>query len=393
MTEKKKILITDGMWQGCITSVQSMGRQGHDVYLVDPHADQSTGKSKYCKGLHVCPAIEDKRAYVDFIIDLLEKESFDLLIPIGDKTVEYLAARKDEITPLTNVILPDYAQVKIADDKCVTAEFARQNGFPIPASYTAQSMENVETIAKEDIFPCIVKMPSETASLGLMIINTPEDFLHFYAREGHIEQYPLIQKFINGDLYGSTAVCHAGEMLNYFMFYIPMRYAAGGAAAYYFSSQDPRLLQITRDMVKRLNWSGFIDFDFLMDEKGEFLLLEINPRLSGGSQFAYKMGVDLPLTYAQLVLENDTRVVTPQYREHRQYRLLLPIEVQYHLKNYRFMHRSFRQIFNIFSKTNINWTDFPLTVSQLKQTWWDCGDIIKKRKFRSEEASLRVYTA
>ncbi len=391
--QKRRILVTDGLWQGCVTTVQSLGRQGHDIYLVDYDPNRSTAKSKYCKGLFVCPHIDNGKAYVDYIIDLLKKEQFDLLVPIGDKTMEYFAARKNELTALTNMIIPDHDLIKIADDKCLTADFAKQHGFLIPPSYTAQSLDQIKEIAREDIFPCIAKMPSETASLGLVIINTPEDFIHFYSQEGHIQKYRLIQKFIQGDIYGSTAVCHEGQLLNYFMIYVPVRYATGGAAAYYYSSNDPKLLDITREMVAKLNWTGFIDFDFLEDQNGDYLLLEINPRLSGGSHFAYRMGVDLPLTYFNLVLQNDTTVVTPRYKDGRQYRLLLPIEVQYHLKNYRMVHKSLGQIFNLTSKTNINWGDMPLTVSQLKQTWWGCADIIKKKKFSKGPASLRVYEA
>lgn len=392
MPDKKKILVTDGLWQGCITTVQSLGRQGHDVYIVDSEPNRSIAKSKYCRGLFQCPHISRKTEYVDYIVDLLGKEKFDLLVPIGDKTMEYFAQRRDELTALTNMVIPDHDLIMIADDKCLTARFAQQHDILVPPSYTAESLEQIKEIAKEDIFPAIAKMPSETASLGLMIINTPEDFIHFYSQPGHIAQYRLIQKFIQGDLYGSTAVCHEGKLLNYFMIYVPVRYATGGAAAYYFSSTDPKLLEITRDLVEKLNWTGFIDFDFLEDENGDYLLLEINPRLSGGSQFAYKMGVDLPLTYFNYVLNNDTTVVTPRYGDHRQYRLLLPIEVQYHIKNHRRMHKCLPELFNITSKTNINWSDWPLTVAQLKETWWGSRDIIRKKKFAAGEPSLKVYS-
>ncbi len=391
MIQAKKILVTDGLWQGSITTIQSLGRQGHEIYLADHDANRSTGRSKYCRKLFTCPHPKDKKNYVDAIIEILAREKFDLLVPIGDQTMEAFAERKDELLKHTRVIIPDHDKILIADDKRLTAKFAQENDILIPISYQISSKEEAKNVARKDIFPCIAKMPSETASEGLMILETREDFLDFYSHDENLQRYTLVQKFVQGDIYGSTAVCHEGQILNYFMFYVPIRYGTGGAASYYYSSNNPTLLEITRDIVRKLNWTGFIDFDFLEDKEGNFVLLEINPRLSGGSQFAHKMGVDLPLTYFNLVLNNDTRVVEPKYRDNKQYRLLLPVEVMYHLRNYRRIHRSFFQIFNLLSCTNINWNDWPLTRSQLKETWWNCRHIIKGRKFIKEEVAIPVH--
>ena len=391
MSVKHKILVTDGLWQGSITTIQSLGRQGHDIYLVDHDPARSTARSKYCKKMYVGPHPKQKKEYVDFVIDLLKREKFDLLVPIGDQTMECFAERKQELLKHTNLIIPDHDKIMIADDKRLTADFAQKNDVLIPISHKINNLEDVERISKLDIFPCIVKMPSETASHGLTIINKPEYFIEFYQNADNLRDYTLVQKFVQGDIYGSTAVCHEGNMLNYFMFYVPIRYGTGGAASYYYSSNNEELLKITQDLVRKLNWTGFIDFDFLQDEKGDFLLLEINPRLSGGSHFAHKLGVDLPLSYLNLVLNNDTKVQPTKYRDNVQYRLLLPVEVTYHLKNYKRIHKSFFQIFNVLGKTNINWTDVALTKSQLQETWWSCRHIIKNKKFIDKPVAIPVF--
>ena len=68
-------------------------------------------------------------------------------------------------------------------------------------------------------------------------------------------------------------------------------------------------------MVRALDWHGAVDFDFLRDATGQYLLLELNPRFSGTINFACKMGVDLPGAYLDLAFDNLKQSYQRDYAE------------------------------------------------------------------------------
>lgn len=375
-----KILVTSGAWQASLACVQSLGRVGHEVYLVDQEPLLAVARSKYCRGQFFSPSEKYKGPYVNFLKDLLAKETFDLLIPISGRCVQYCVDNREMMERYVRLLLPSQEAVTTANSKTRTCAFAIEHNITIPKTYFPPNREEVLKLSEKNIYPCVVKVPISRASQGIYFADNRAELATLFERESFDGQWPIIQEYVEGDMYGVSAVAYEGRMIGYHMFYTFSQFSRGGTPPVTFSTADPRLLEEARNLIAILSWTGAIDLDYLKDKEGRYVLLEINPRFSGSLNFGYRMGVDLPLIYFRLATEGwkEQFPLPSPLPEGTMFRTVFPTEVVrcYQDPAYRWMF--FKNFFRPNTKSNIYWDDPRLLWWQIKEARWWCDDIKRK---------------
>lgn len=366
----KNILVTSGGWQGALSTLQSLGRLGHRIYLLVNSPDIPAVHSKYCKGFFISPRIEQENEYLDFVHKRLKEIPFDALIPISDQAVALFSRHRDQFQALTKIVLPDINTVNVVANKTNIYRFALKNNIPIPETYFPESIQDVRTVSQKNVFPCFIKYPTGSAGTNNFLIETPEKLIHFFDTRAHTEPWPVIQKKINGDFYGLTGVSHQGTILDYFSFYTDYQYSQGGTPPNSYSCRQAGLLRAAGRLIKQLNYTGAFDLDYLKGPEDEFLLLEINPRFSGTLNFSYKMGINLPETLLNLIFEKiEPKPLEKSYKEGVLHRSIFPHEILWCYKTKKHL-QFWLNFLKLGSKTNIYWDDPKLLMAQIKESYW-----------------------
>jgi predicted ATP-grasp superfamily ATP-dependent carboligase len=377
MNQPKKILVTSGAWQASLACIQSLGRKGHEVFLVDNDPRYlAVVHSKYCRGhIDSPPELEEER-YIKFLLKLVKANKYDLLIPISDRCVRYCAKYQEELRKFINFTVPRYDTLMVAVNKTRTYEFAKANNISIPNTYFPVDRPEVFLLAEKELYPCVVKMPMSSASKGVFFVRTKSELMGLYQNNNFDGQWPVIQELVEGDYYSFNAVAYKGKILSYFVHTAPRAYSVGGTLPFSFSVNDPVLWTQANALIAALNWSGAININYLKEKKRGYLLIEINPRFPGGLNFAYRMGVDLPWDYYQLALGgNPSEIEQPAYRTGVLFRTILPTEILWLYKRKGYGPMFLRNFLRFGSKTNIYWDDLKLLWWQIKETRWYCHDI------------------
>ena len=371
-----KILITSGAWQASLACIQSLGRAGHEVYLIDQDPNLAVAHSKYCRGQILSPSEKDEAPYTNFLLDFVKKNHFDVLIPISDYCAQYCAKNQAILERHVRLLLPPEEAFAIAANKAKTYAFAIANEIPIPKTYFPADLKEVLELSKEKIYPAMVKIPNSRASKGVFRVNNQRELVDLFRAEPFEGQWPVIQEFVDGKLFGVSAVAHEGQILGHYMFCTDSHVLQGGTPPIAFSVTDPKLFAQTRHLIAALRWTGAIDLDYLMKKDQGYVLLEINPRFSGSLNFAYRMGVDLPLMYYRLAMEGPKAEFNQrQYKEGARFRTIFPTEIIWCYKYPGYRWTFLKNFFNINSQTNIYWDDPRLIWWQMKETHWLCQDI------------------
>ncbi|GEM_PF-3372018 len=369
------ILVTTGSWNASLIVMESLAKQGHDVYLLDHDPYCAGFHSKYCKEGIVTPAESAGSQYVDAVVDIARLRHFDLLIPISDLSTEFLSAYRERVLPYVPMLLPSKELIELARFKDKAYRFALEKGITIPQTYFPQSISDVTRLAKDLIFPCVVKKSRGTANKGNAYIDNKDKLIHYYEHLAPQDGWPVIQEFVEGDFYGFLAMADRGELLDCLMYKAEQKYATGGMAMYCCSVDDKEFLNTAKRIVKLLHWTGVINIDFIKGQDGRWRFLEINPRLSGSLPFAYKLGVDLPAVYLSLA-----RGQAPKKFEHIRYkpgvmfRFVLPMEIIFAVKNKKHLLKLFGNFFNLKMKTDIPWQDPVLLAWKLRHLRWHWQD-------------------
>ncbi len=374
-----KILVTSGAWQASLACIQSLGRAGHEVYLIDQDPNLATAHSKYCRGQILSPSEKDEIPYTNFLLDFVKKSHFDVLIPISDYCAQYCAKNRATLDQHVRLLLPPAEILNIATNKAKTYAFAIEHKIPIPKTYFPADLNEVLELSKEKIYPAMVKIPNSRASKGVFGVDSQQGLVDLFRTNDFEGQWPVIQEFVAGKLFGVSAVAHEGRVLGHYMFYADSHRFQGGTPPVIVSVTDPQLLAQAKQLIAALRWTGAIDLDYLMKKDHEYVLLEINPRFSGSLNFAYRLGADLPLMYYRLAMEGPKAEFKQHpYKEGIRFRTVFPAEIVWCYKNPEYRQTFLKNfLHNMNSKTNIYWDDPKLLWWQIKETRWWCQDIKK----------------
>lgn len=240
------------------------------------------------------PLESETEAWRVRLMEILRAGQYDLLIPISDTAVDIVSQMRDEIEPLVQVIIPSPQNIALASDKARSTQLAEKLNVCIPTSRFPENEAGFRAAFAELGLPCVVKLPISSASAGVFISSDVEELLAFVARHQDPANRPYCQEFIAGDLVGVAALAYQGRVLASHCFEVDFDHLVGGHPPYARESVDPQITADVAAIVKALDWSGPIDFDFLRGADGNCRFLETNPRFSGTISFAAAAGVDFP---------------------------------------------------------------------------------------------------
>lgn len=209
---------------------------------------------------------------------VIAENSIDIVIPFVDGAVAPAARLRD----VAFVPAGSAENAALMFDKIRAAEAFEREGLPIPATYHPGD-------------PCmrlIAKPRFGSASQGIVEINSLDVLDRFLDRA---DDYMIQERIDNREEY--TVDCYvrtdSGEILTV----SPRRrlQVSGGEVTKTVTVDSPRLVELTRLAITRLDLRGAVTVQFMRDtDDDRLLLMEINPRLGGGAVCSVCAGADLP---------------------------------------------------------------------------------------------------
>jgi ATP-grasp domain len=127
------------------------------------------------------------------------------------------------------------------------------------------------------------------------------------------ESIPRItsQRFIGGVPASSAVLCWNGEVVAGISVEAIKTIHATGPATVVRILDNAEIVEVTRHVVERLGLSGFVGFDFILDEtSGRPFLIEMNPRPTPISHLS--LGIETDLVGALLMKLTATKPTKPQ---------------------------------------------------------------------------------
>lgn len=297
MTAERKlhILVMSADWQSALACIQSYGRKGHTVSIVlrnkTRHPNHVSVFVKTAFFLKETEMVERARE----LVELAGRHAIDLVVPISDLDAVLVATAKELFPDCEALITSSLQTVAITQSRNSTTELCRSLGIHTPNTIFTTHSDAAEAADKLG-YPCFLKLSGTFGSLGVFEIPGKA------ALATRLEQVPAhkemqLQEKVEGDLVDITGFALDGKVVESFAFRCDYIHSRAGTPAYSERVHDDRLHEILAKITGRLRWTGGIDLDLLQRSDGTFALLEINPRFSGTTVFALKVGIDLPACY------------------------------------------------------------------------------------------------
>jgi predicted ATP-grasp superfamily ATP-dependent carboligase len=304
------VLITDANKRTSLYALRSLGSKEIEVTATEIESvHRPIGfYSKYCKHSIVTPN-QGSKMYIPKMVDLAKKH--EVLIPISTDSMLPISKNIDKFEKITEVPIPKYKQLVIAQDKNLTLEVAENLGIPCPKTFIPQNLSQLKEVALKLEYPVVVKHRESSGAQGVVYAKSPEDLLSKYNLMHQKQERPLIQEYIKGTGFGAFAIFNKdSKPVATFVHKRLREYPiTGGQSTFCESVKEPAILKYGLKILKELNWYGLAMVEFKMDEFGEPKIMEINPRFWGSMPLAIASGVDFPYLLYKLAVDGNIKEV------------------------------------------------------------------------------------
>ena len=319
-----RVLVLGDDNRACLAVVRSLGRAGLDVWLGCETPDSIVPRSRYVgRTIRLPSTMSGVEDWCAQLRELLERESFELVVPCSDNALVPIARRRAAFEPLARFAIPDEAGFEHTYSKDKTFALARRLAVPMPPTVSIDRVAGLSEIRSNPSFP----FPLILKPVSSKVWNGGQRFdLKVRTAQGWPELESLVAQMLTlspilvqsrfaGIGVGQEFLASEGRIVDAFQHERVHEPLAGGGSSYRKSVPvDERMLDASRRLLSELRWTGVAMVEYKRSPAtGDFALMEINGRFWGSLPLAIAAGVDFPHRLYRL-LTGRPLTASPLYR-------------------------------------------------------------------------------
>ncbi|WP_308746142.1 ATP-grasp domain-containing protein [uncultured Bacteroides sp.] len=304
----KNILLINAEGVQAICLARSLRKQGHRVVGFCNHKMTSGYATRWLSEKHQSPDITLHTVeFKSFLYDYLGLHQVDLIIPLADDGADFLSKNKEIIEEKFHLkcAILSFEVFNIANDKQKLMELCEKyglchphtRGLPVGFRDIQEVADEIRQVVGYVGFPAMIKPNLSQGAKGIMRVDNMKELMEKYPDvHKHFGACTLQQYVEQPDYYYNVMLYRdkKGNMDNYTIIkirrFFPIK---GGSSCYSETVEHEYLLNQCREVLQKLNWVGFADFDVLEEvQTHELKIIEINPRVPSSFQAAFAAGVD-----------------------------------------------------------------------------------------------------
>lgn len=252
--------------------------------------------------------------YVDAILSLCRRKNIHAVLPLVTKELIPLAQRSNEFELAgAKLLVSPSSSLEVANNKSSLYQFLQWRGIAVPAFRVVETINQFKNAVEELGYPSkqVCFKPSvSNGSRGFRIvtnqINELDLLFNYKPNSTYINlndavrilssgPFPelLVSEYLPGEEYSVDCLTNHGQSV----LIVPRlrkRMINGISVEGEFVKEDSIITYCTQ-IIKELKLHGNIGIQVKKSEAGQFLILEINPRVQGTIAAALGAGVNLPV--------------------------------------------------------------------------------------------------
>jgi len=338
-----KALVLDGHSRAAIESVQSLGRYGVVVDVESRQPNSVAFRSRYVEQRLIRHSDIHAQDFTLWLRGVDHIRRYDLIIPSTEASLLEMMALAPSDPLRTKAVLSRNDSLDIALNKEETHLLASRLHVRVPPRRLHVDLSGPDEPCG---YPAVLKPTrSKICVNGRLETLAPVIATDAVTRRTTLERWlpytPVLeQQYIAGKGIGIELLFNRGEKVWHFAHERLHEYPlTGGASTYRRSIAAPaEMLAASELLLTELAWHGVAMVEFKLPRNGDFVLVEINPRLWGSLALAIDAGVNFPVGLLQLARDGS---LAPQHHYRLGYYTRdLPRDLVWMTENVRADHRN-----------------------------------------------------
>jgi carbamoyl-phosphate synthase large subunit len=253
-------------------------------------------------------------AFADAVLSLCRKKNIHIVLPLVTKELIPLSQRLNEFELAgAKLLVSPAASLEIANNKSRLYEFLQWRGIAVPEFRVIETVEQFNAAAEELNYPAkqICFKPSvSNGSRGFRIVTEQIDELdllfNYKPNSTYISlndavrilssgSFPelLVSEYLPGEEYSVDCLANHGVPI----LVVPRvrKKMINGISVEGEFIKEESIITYCSQIIKELQLHGNIGIQVKRSQDGQFLILEINPRVQGAIAAALGAGINLPV--------------------------------------------------------------------------------------------------
>jgi len=284
-----------------IRSIRESGQwEGKIIGLAYDALDTGIYDERLLDEVYLLPYPFDGFALLQRLRDITQKTRIDVLVPLLDLELLNLPSLEPSLKEIgISLLLPPISKVRM-HFKLKLAEFCQSNEIKYPKQIAVTSLDTIAPNITELGTPVVIKGVIHESHLAF----SAEEALIYFNRIKMRWGLPVImQEYIQGEEYNTDCLTDREGKLIGAVAMRKLGVSDKGKAWSGATVNDEELLNLSQDILRKLNWVGPVELEFIKQQSsGDYYLLEINPRFGTWIYLAANAGQNLPLATIQIAM-------------------------------------------------------------------------------------------
>lgn len=278
----KTVLLTLGRLPKGLELARALHQAGARVIVADPFATHLSKPSRAVSRSYQVPAPnDDLEAFMSALEDIIVDEGVDIVAPVSEEVL-YVSLLAGRVSAHVRLMTPPVDGLLKLHDKYQFSEMARAAGIAMPQTWRADDARSLELINAGDT---VLKPALGCSGNGLRFLSRGQ--LPSSSERTHDN---IIQERIEGREISSFSIVRDGVSLGTVL-YEGLIFSGTVSTAFRRVGAALSATDWIEQFVRHHDYSGFIAFDFIVDDAEKAWPIECNPRLTSGIHFMNSAGL------------------------------------------------------------------------------------------------------
>lgn len=311
--ERKTVVITAVGSMVGHTVVQSLQGRRDRLRLVGLNSRADASSNFNCDKIWLTPVTADHQAHLARLMQVIQTEAADLVIPGRDEDILVLASLREQQPELApHLLVGSLAAARIMDSKLESAKFAQMNGLPFAqtvATDTPEACTEAQALIERYGFPLIAKPVAGNGSRGVLILLENGQLDRILSRPAYVIQpmidppaelspdlsdgVPLFWSVPEKRLFAVRGLIGLnGDLSPCFGYAMNMAFGSADRMESISNTDLIRIGERFGQALSNLGWRGPFNIQCKLGPTGGFVPIEINGRFGGGTAGRRHFGYD-----------------------------------------------------------------------------------------------------